>query len=192
MTPSNGRRVGSSEHTLDVLILHCLAREVLGVALEELIRGRVEAAAGRYVVAPSTDRVNARWFLLLAVLLLGGLGDRGTGVGGSFSGNEFFDVLILHKAALEGLVVALQELRFGRIQAARHIRDGRIAGLTNHADAFGRLLLFVLVVLVLFITFDGIDFDDISLDSIDFGDFSFDSPAADLLASDLRFDGRQA
>lgn len=182
MTPSIGRRVGSSEHTLDVLVLHQFALEVLGVALEELILGRVEAAAGRYVVAPSTDRLNARWFLLLAVLLSGSLGSASTGVGGSFSGAEFFDVLILHQFAHEVLVVALEELPLGRIQAARHIRDGRIAGLTNHADTFGRLLLFVLVVLVLFITFDNIDFDDLS----------FGSPATDLMASVLRFDGRQA
>jgi len=157
-----------------------------------LILGRVEAAAGRYIVAPSTDRLNARWFLLLAVLLSGSLGSASTGVGGSFSGEELFYVLILHHFAHEVLVVALEELPLGRIQAARHVRDGRIAGLTNHADAFGRLLLFVLIV---FVSFDIVLF--IAFNRID----SFDIPATDVVASidsinttgidsDLRFNGR--
>ena len=148
------------EHLLNILILHARASIVL--ALQKLTLGWVETASRRYIIAPSTDRLNARWLLLhlLAILLIiRGLRDlirsAATSDGSSLGREELFNILVLHLFAQEVLVVALKELCLGRIQTARHISNGRMAGLSNYVDAFGFLLLLLLVVcLVLLITLD--------------------------------------
>ena len=146
------------EHLLNILILHARASIVL--ALQKLTLGWVETASRRYIIAPSTDRLNARWLLLLAILLIiwslrYPVHSTATSVGSSLGREEFFNILVLHLFAQEVLVVALKELCLGRIQTARHPSNGRMAGLTDDAAAFGFLLLFFLVVrLVLLIALD--------------------------------------
>ena len=147
------------EHLFNILILHARASIVL--ALQKLTHGWVETASRRYIIAPSTDRLNARWLLLLAILLIiRGLRDlirsaAATSVGSSLGREELLNILVLHLFAQEVLVVALKELCLGRIQTARHPSNGRMAGLTDDAAAFGFLLLFFLVVrLVLLIALD--------------------------------------
>ena len=56
------------EHLLNILILHGRAEIIL--ALQKLALGWVEAAPRRHIIAQSTDRINARWLLLLLLVIL--------------------------------------------------------------------------------------------------------------------------
>ena len=149
------------EQLLNILILHGRAEIIL--ALQKLTLGWVEAAPRRHIIAQSTDRINARWLLLLLLVILLlvrslcapiGSTSASASVGSSLGREEFFNVLVLHLLAQEFLVVALKELSLGRIQTARHPSNGRIADLTDKRNAFGFRLLFLLVVLVLLIILD--------------------------------------
>ena len=165
LAPSCRSARSTLEHLLNILILHTRAEIIL--ALQKLTLGWVEAAPRRHIIAQSTDRINARWLLLLLLVILllvwslcapigstSASASASASVGSSLGREEFCNVLVLHLLALEVLVVALKELSLGRIQTARHPSNGRIADLTDKRYAFGFRLLFLLVVLVFLIILD--------------------------------------